>query len=275
MTMRAVLLGVALCASACAIDGAADEEAVAQEEALATSSAASVRVMTYNIKHAEESGLELARIADVIGEAGADIVGLQEIDMGTRRSDGQRQASALGALTGLGNVYFGESFPFDGGSYGVAILSRWPLANASTVRLDTHTKVADGYEPRIAVVADVVAGGRTFTFATLHASLHDEEHDGNARALLAALGTRARRAIVTGDFNEKPEETIGDALVGAGLTDAFHEKHRFFGYTIPSRFPTKRIDFVYRGAGLGRTEHAWVPSTQASDHRPVAAVIPL
>lgn len=273
--MRAMLLGVALCASACAIDDTADEESVAQAEAFATSSPGSVRVMTYNIKHAQESGLELAKIADVIGEARADVVGLQEIDMGTRRSDGQRQADALGALTGLGNVYFGESFPFDGGSYGVAILSRWPLANASTVRLDTHPKVADGYEPRIAVVADVVANGRAFTFATLHASLHEEEHDGNARALLDALGTRARRAIVTGDFNEKPEEAIGDALVDAGLTDAFHEKHRFFGSTIPSRFPTKRIDFIYRGAGLGRTEHAWVPSTQASDHRPVAAVIPL
>lgn len=275
MTMRAVLLGVALCASACAIDGAADEEVLAQDEALATSSPASVRVMTYNIKHAEESGLDLAKIAAVIGEARADIVGLQEVDMGTRRSDGQRQADELGALTGLGNVSFGASFPFDGGSYGVAILSRWPLANAETVRLDTHAKVEGGYEPRIAVVADVVANGRAFTFATLHASLHEEEHDGNASALLGALGTRARRAIVTGDFNERPEGVIGEALAGAGLIDAFHEKHRFFGYTIPSRFPTKRIDFVYRGAGLGRTEHAWVPSTQASDHRPVAAVVPL
>ena len=125
------------------------------------------------------------------------------------------------------------------------------------------------------IESTITAKGQTITFVTVHASLHEEERPGNAKAILTALGARASRAIIVGDFNEKPSQDIGDALTGAGFVDGFHEKHALFGYTEPANFPTRRIDFIYRARAFGKTEHAWVPDTQASDHRPVGAVIPL
>jgi endonuclease/exonuclease/phosphatase family metal-dependent hydrolase len=282
------LLFVGLCVSGCAVtdelssdaDADADdenpEEVVAGSEAALTGS--SLRVMSYNIKYGAECGLDLSKLAAVIKESNPDIIGLQEVDEGTQRSGNKKETDDLARLTGMQHRYFGANFDYDGGKYGLAILSKYPLINPRVVRLDNRTKRENGYEPRIAVTADINApGGKRITFVTVHASLHDEEHEGNAAAILNnAIGqSNKSRALVVGDFNEKPKETIGDRLTGAGLVDAFHEKHRFFGYTAPANFPIRRIDFIYRGSALGKTAHAWVPNTKASDHRPVAAVIPL
>lgn len=265
----------------CAVDTAGDDdedesaEEVVGSEASAVSGS-SLRVMTYNIKYGAESGLDLGKLAAVIKESNPDVIGLQEVDEGTRRSGNRRETDELSALTGMSYRYFGANFDFDGGKYGLAILSKYPLSNTRTIRLDDRTKRENGYEPRIAVAADVSAKNRKITFVTLHASLHESERDDNARAILSALGSNASRAIVCGDFNETPSKDIGDVLTGAGMVDAFKEKHRWqLGFTAPASFPMKRIDFIYRGKSLGKTAHAWVPNTKASDHRPVAAVIPL
>lgn len=273
------LLAVVGCAAS---DDLADEGPDGQEEsesAVASSEAAtsstSLRIMTYNIKNGEIVGHDLSKLAAVIKESNPDVVGLQEVDEATRRSQGKHETDELSSLTGMPYKYFAANFPYDGGQYGLAILSKYPITASTTVRLDGHTKQGNGYEPRIAAVADINAKGQTITFVTVHASLHEEERPGNAKAILNALGPRAARAIIVGDFNEKPSEDIGDALTGAGFVDSFHEKHSLFGYTEPANFPMKRIDFIYRAKAMGKTEHAWVPDTKASDHRPVGAVIPL
>ena len=277
-----LLAAAAALSAGCAVDAAADDEGddESAEEVVASEasavSASSVRVMTYNIKYGAESGLDLRKLAAVIKESNPDIVGLQEVDEGTRRSGNKQETNELSALTGMRYRYFGANFDFDGGKYGLAILSKYPLANTRTIRLDNRTKRENGYEPRIAVAADATVKGRKITFVTVHASLHESERDDNARAILAALGSNAPRAIVCGDFNETPSKDIGDLLTGAGMVDAFKEKHRWqLGFTSPATFPIKRIDFIYRGKSFGKTAHAWVPNTKASDHRPVAAVIPL
>jgi endonuclease/exonuclease/phosphatase family metal-dependent hydrolase len=273
------LLLMALVATGCATASDADtdgqEEEVAAVAPEAATAASSLRIMTYNIKNGELVGHDLSKLAAVIKESNPDIIGLQEVDEVTHRSQGKHETDELSTLTGMPYKYFAANFPFDGGQYGLAILSKYPITASTTVRLDDHTDRANGYEPRIAAVADIEAKGETVTFVTVHASLHSEERPGNAKAILNALGARASRAIIVGDFNEKPSQAIGDALTGAGFVDSFHEKHSLFGYTEPANIPMSRIDFIYRANGMGKTEHAWVPDTQASDHRPVGAVIPL
>lgn len=252
-----------------------DSAEVVASEASAVS-APSLRLMSYNIKYGAESGLDLGKLAAVIKESNPDVIGLQEVDDGTRRSGGKRETDELAVLTGMRYRYFGANFDFDGGKYGLAILSKYPLTNARVIRLDRRTTRENGYEPRIAVAADVAAKGEKITFVTVHASLHAEERDDNGRAILSALGASAPRAIVCGDFNETPSQAIGDLLTGAGMVDAFDEKHRFhFGFTAPADSPRRRIDFIYRGKTFGKTAHAWVPNTKASDHRPIAVVVPL
>lgn len=232
-------------------------------------SGGTLRVMTYNIKVASESNL--ATIGQVIRTENPDLVGLEEVDEVATRSGSTHQTAVLSAATGLPHRYFGVNFPFDGGFYGLAILSRFPLANPRVIRLDARTTRGDGYEPRIAVAADVVAYGKAITFVAMHASLHAEERPGNAQAVLAALGSARRPTIVVGDMNETPGNAIATAFGGAGFVDAHAQKtgNPLEGLTSPASFPIKRIDFVYKDAAFGATRYSWVPSTTASDHRPV------
>ena len=234
-----------------------------------------LRVMTFNILHGAASGLDLSRIAAVITEADADVVGLQEVDDATERAQGHHQAAELAALTGLEHFYFGPAFAFQGGYYGGAILSRYPLSDPRVVHLDDHTEQVGELEPRIAILAEVDVDGESVTFGTLHASLDPTERAATGPIVLAEIDDPSR-AIIVGDFNEAPGESIGASIAGAGMADAWAELHPTApGYTQPALAPRNRIDFIFRGAALGATTAAWVPNTIASDHRPVVAVIPI
>jgi|GEM_PF-589458 len=232
-------------------------------------SGGTLRVMSYNIKVGLESSL--AAVAQAVTTEKPDIVGLQEVDELTNRSGKVRQTEELSKLAKLPHRYFGANFAFDGGQYGLAILSRFPLTNTRVIRMDAHTQRGNGYEPRIAVAADVTAYGKEITFVTMHASLHGEERGGNAQRVLAALGTARRPTVIVGDMNETRDNAIGKAFTGAGFVDAHYEKttNPLAGWTTPASFPTRRIDFVYKDKGFGPTKFSWVPGTKASDHRPV------
>ncbi len=82
-------------------------------------------------------------------------------------------------------------------------------------------------------------------------------------------GTAGVPIILCGDFNDVPasrvcrrlSETFDDAWTLAGQGD---------GFTIPSDKPRKRIDYIWisRNHSLLPLK-AWVPQSEASDHRPV------
>lgn len=87
--------------------------------------AGDIAVMTYNTeghavllnrKHVQE-------IAETINDVHPDIVGLQEVHMGTLQSRFVDQPAELEKLTGL-HGRFGSSFHFMGGEFGNAILTR-------------------------------------------------------------------------------------------------------------------------------------------------------
>lgn len=252
-------------------------EDAGEEEAKPGPGGPAIRVMTYNIKYGAESGLDMGKLAAVIKESAPDVVGLQEVDEKTARSGGLEETAELSKLTGLTHHHFGKNFDYDGGAYGLAILSKHPLVNPRVIRLDAHTQRANGYEPRIALAAEVETPGALFTFVTVHASLHQAERKGNGQAIAKALEGRATRSIVVGDFNETPGNDVGRVLTDIGMADAYLDckPEDAFGFTSPSSFVLRRIDFIFRGNEFGAATDAWVTASQASDHLPVTAVIPL
>lgn len=233
--------------------------------------------MSFNIKNGEVAGHDLAKLTAPLLPSNPDVLALQEVDDGTQRSGGLKETEEIAKHMKMPYAYFGKNFAFDGGAYGLAIVSKLPLSNTHVIRLDDHTTRGNGIEPRIAVAADIAIGTKTITVVSVHASLKAEERAENAARILKDLGAGAARAIVMGDMNENPGESIGDAMTGAGFVDAFHEKHpTSFGFTIPATpIPTRRIDFLFKGKSFGATVHAWVPAVTTSDHRPVAAVVTL
>lgn len=256
---------------------AEDPEAVPPADPPDPAAPATLRIMSFNIKNGEIAGHDLAKLTAPLLPSNPDVLALQEVDEGTKRSLGLKEAQEIAKHMNMPYSFFGKNFDYDGGAYGVAIVSKLPLTNAHVVRLDDHTTRGNGIEPRIAVSADITWGKKSITVVSVHASLVAGERAGNAARILNDLGAKAATAIVMGDMNENPGEAIGDAMTGAGFVDAFHEKHpTSLGFTIPaSPFPTRRIDFLYKGSAYGPTVHAWVPAVTTSDHRPVAAVVTL
>src|SRR5947209_8634714 len=84
-----------------------------------------LRVMTYNIHVGVgmDKKLDVQRIAEVINQEKPDLVGLQEVDRGVKRTEGKDEIAELANLTRM-DYAFAHNLDYQGGQYGVAILSR-------------------------------------------------------------------------------------------------------------------------------------------------------
>jgi endonuclease/exonuclease/phosphatase family metal-dependent hydrolase len=230
-----------------------------------------VRVLTYNIHHGEgaDGKVDLPRLAAVISRCAPDVVALQEVDVGTRRAHGVDQAAELGRLTGL-HAVFGQAMDVDGGQYGEALLSRWPLE-----AVEVHALPCDEQsEPRCVVAARVVPPDRpAFVFAGTHL-----EH-ARAPLRLCQAGkvssklapAPAPRVIVAGDFNDTPPSPTL-LVLRRHWTDASDGQWQ---PTWPAHEPRDTLDYVlYRPATAWRVvEVQVIQEPIASDHRPLLAVL--
>jgi endonuclease/exonuclease/phosphatase family metal-dependent hydrolase len=237
--------------------------------------APSVRVMTYNIFGGKDLQRQpsLERVAAFIDSLDVDIIFLQEVDRHTRRSGGVDQAATLGGLTGR-HVVFGRSMDFDGGEYGNAILSRWPVRTWRVVPLpapDSPEPGAPATEPRSLLYVIVEAPGGALHLLNTHLDHRAESLARHAQALelmgwIAASLPPQASVIFGGDLNARPEAPEVRALA-ALFSDVWAACGSGDGETFRSDVPDRRIDYIML-AGLHCTA-ARVPDTQLSDHRPL------
>src|SRR5712691_11204737 len=87
-----------------------------------------VRVMTYNIHVGVgmDKKLDLQRIAEVINAQHPDLAGLQEVDRGVARTQLVDEIAEIARMTKM-DYAFAFNLRYQGGQYGVAILSRFPI----------------------------------------------------------------------------------------------------------------------------------------------------
>lgn len=222
-----------------------------------------LRVLAYNIHHGEgmDSVLDLERIGDLIRRVGPDVVALQEVDSAVERTNGVDQAAVLGALTEMDHR-FGPFMPYQGGAYGMAILSALPIASTDNLRLP------DGAEPRSALSVTLdLPSGRQVTLVGIHFYRTEEERLAQARRLSALLADRGEPIILAGDFNSLPGSPTMEALAESwSVVDKGGDRA-----TYPSYAPKREIDFVL----VRPPERIEVLSARLldepviSDHRPV------
>ena len=237
-----------------------------------------LRVLVYNIHAGKDAGGvdNLARVAAIVKESDADIALLQEVDLGTRRSGGVDQPAVLSRETGR-HVAFGRTLDYDGGKYGIAILSRWPIRSDTLIHLPIsppQQRAGGSYEPRGALVAAIEAPGEVLRVVNTHldASGTDQYRSQEIRTIvhiadsLRALRP-AGRLLIGGDFNSTPESAVQQVVRDAKLRDAWTACGSGEGFSFPANVPKKRIDYLLLDGGSCRT--ARVLETQASDHRPV------
>lgn len=264
----------AACASRSATGGGAPGSGVADP----------IRVLVYNIHAGKDAaGVDnLDGVAALVRELRADIVLLQEVDQLTRRSGKVDQPAVLAERTGF-HVAFGSALDYDGGEYGIAVLSRWPITDDTLIHLPVdppQERAGGSREPRGALRADIRTPRGNLTVINTHidASREDTWRLQEARVLaeiVAAAREQHPNVILGGDINSTPESQVQVNLRAAGLRDAFAECGRGPGLTFPADSAVKRIDYVYLTGAL-RCSRAEVPPTRVSDHLPllVEVIIP-
>jgi endonuclease/exonuclease/phosphatase family metal-dependent hydrolase len=223
-----------------------------------------IRVLTYNIHHGEgmDELLGLERIAALIREVDPDLVALQEVDSVTNRTEQVDQAAELGRLTGMIPA-FGRFMPYDGGAYGMAILSRWPILESTNIRLP------DGEEPRtsLAITVDVPESERRLRFVGIHFYRTAEERLAQVKSLEAAMGETATPIVWAGDFNSTPESEVMQYLSGNWkILEKGEDRLTFSSYE-----PEREIDFVLVSpdSSFSLLGQMVLDEPVASDHRPV------
>jgi endonuclease/exonuclease/phosphatase family metal-dependent hydrolase len=237
-----------------------------------------IRVLVYNVHAGKDAtGVDnLARVADLVRQTGADVVLLQEIDRGTRRSGQVDQPDVLARRTSFA-VAFGKTLDYDGGEYGIAVLSRWPITRQALMRLPVdppQVRAGGSYEPRGAqrVIVRTPNGEIALLNTHLDASRDDHYRRQEARTLVAVARDVGSPVLVGGDFNSTPDSQVQAEVRQAGLRDAWLECGRGAGFTYPADMPTKRIDYLYL-TGTSTCIRAHVLESTASDHRPLLVTV--
>lgn len=231
----------------------------------------SIKVMTYNIQHGRgmDGEVNIERIAQVILDEGADIVALQEVDVGVERSGRTDIASELSELTGLEYNVFGKNLDHQGGDYGNATLSRFPIVEYENIHFEQM-----GPEKR-GILTTLIEIGE-FNLLMLNTHL-DHRGDDDSERVLYIQGARDKiipgyekdGTIFVGDMNDVPGSNTY-AVLADFLTDAWMVSGDGEGLTIPADNPLRRIDYIFY-SGLLSSTLIWVPETYASDHLPVVS----
>jgi endonuclease/exonuclease/phosphatase family metal-dependent hydrolase len=237
---------------------------------------ATLRVMSYNIHHGEglDKRVDLERIAKLILEAKADVVGLQEVDQGVERTAKRDLPAELAKLTGM-TAHFENNFHFQGGFYGNAVLTRFPIKRAR----NTHYKMLRTGEQRGALQLVLDVRGRDVLFVNTHIDYRPDDAErvmnvDELKAIVTAATREKLPVIMVGDFNATPESrTI--ANVKTFMTDTWERVGRGAGLTIPVLKPTKRIDYVFLTPETIDPIAMEVLRSEASDHLPVIAELRL
>lgn len=220
-----------------------------------------LKVMCWNLHHGVglDDKLDLERIAAVIRDQKPDLVALQEIDNKCRRSKSVDQSAELARLTGLHGA-FGKAMDHDGGEYGQAILSRFPIGDTQVHRLP-----GDG-EPRIAFEAEVTVNGKALRMITVHLDhQQDPRRLKQAETLAKELENHHEPMVLAGDFNDVP----GSAPLAVFCEPWKAIAKKDGALTCPAKDPKVEIDHILtRGLEpVGLIEV--LPEAVASDHRPL------
>ncbi|MFO1513112.1 MAG: endonuclease/exonuclease/phosphatase family protein [Verrucomicrobiota bacterium] len=227
------------------------------------------RVMTFNIHHGEglDGKVDLPRIAEVIRHERADLVALQEVDKGVQRTARRDLPAELAALTGLTCV-FSNNFHYQGGEYGNAVLTRFPVLSAT----NSHYQMLQTNEQRGILQLTLQVHGRPLVFMNTHVDYRgdDAERLLNVKEIQELVKRYAGNPmILCGDFNSTPDSRVHRRLKET-FDDAWEIAGQGSGWTFPAKNPNKRIDYVWvsKAARVEPVE-ASVPESDASDHRPL------
>lgn len=172
-----------------------------------------MRVVTFNIRHAapKDSYAGLPdRLAESCAALDADVLALQEVDVGVPRSAKADLAKVAADACGMASYFAKARRHAYRGQYGNALLVRGTIRDVEVVRLpgDHRHTVRLGplalkpfREPRNAIIATVWVGGRSVSVGTGHFAADAKARRAQLTTAAARLTERPLPRILLGDFN--------------------------------------------------------------------------
>lgn len=232
-----------------------------------TETKSELRVLTFNIHHGETiaGAIDLETMAAVINSAKPDLVALQEVDVRTGRVGGVDLAAKFGELCGM-ESYFAKAMDYDGGEYGNAVLSKYPIVESDLRKLPSTRD----HEPRVAAECLIALPNDTIRFISTHFDHMSDRPDrpAQARTLLLAYINDTKSSILAGDLNDTPDSETLKILQQhwaiSGATNAFSS---------PADAPQRKIDYIlYAPQDTWQVVHSEVLPAAVSDHLAVLSV---
>jgi endonuclease/exonuclease/phosphatase family metal-dependent hydrolase len=149
-----------------------------------------------------------------------EICALQEVDSFTARCGHCDQLTVLlEILRERSGVHwegvYAPAIPFDGGEYGIALVSRYQIEQASTVKiaLPAEQKHEGGrFEDRVLLNARIRVGEKLLTVLNTHFGLMPAEQDLSVQAVADTLAKSEGALLLAGDFNVQPQDAHIEAL---------------------------------------------------------------
>ena len=237
-----------------------------------------LRLMTYNVHGCGgmDGRVSPRRVARVIAAQAPDLVALQEVDLGRRRSRAEDQAALIGEQIGM-HAVFCPTITRGEEHYGHAFFSRWPVEVVKRAHLP-HDPKSWWKEPRSAMWVRILVEGTPVNVVTTHLGLGPHERMLQMRMLLSpdwlgGLG-EDERVIFCGDFNLMPgSKPYGLAAGMLRDAQAARDGHRPVN-TFSSTQPFTRLDHIFLSKHF-KVLRVTVPRNDltrvASDHLPLVA----
>lgn len=214
---------------------------------------------SYNVRHGEdEKGeINLEAQANALKTMNADFIALQEIDSCATRSGKIDEAKIFGKLMGM-HYAFADAIPFQGGKYGVALLSK------EKPRSITKIPMPNERESRVLLVVEF----ERCVVACTHLPLSHESRMEAARIMKEEAQSWVKPFFIMGDWNDTPDSELLQFL-----GEEFRMLSNTSEFTFPSGKPKECIDYIATRKSLTdevKVESAFVGEFPVeSDHRPV------
>ena len=231
-----------------------------------------IKIMTYNICNCLglDGVKDLDRTASVIKKNNPDFVMIQELDQKTVRSKGLDILQELAKRTKMIGT-FGKSIDFQGGAYGIGILSKVRPESVQTLPLPGQE------EPRALLIAEF----KKCYICCTHWSLREPDRLASAGIVTEKLQKLKKIVFLAGDFNAKPETPPAREMLKNWTCLSTDDN------TWPSDAPQVRIDYIFAMDPVKdpAKNSDWLTSRlkeskvieekKASDHRPLQITLDL
>jgi endonuclease/exonuclease/phosphatase family metal-dependent hydrolase len=234
--------------------------------------------MTFNMHHGRgtDKKLSLERIAEVIQESQADLIGLNEVDRHfSKRSNYMNQVSWLAKHLKM-NQAFGETVTLQAkGStvvrqYGNAFLSRYPIALEKNHSFTVGSGITEG---RSLLEIQVQLDKQLLKVYVTHLSLNPFIHKKQTDFIVEKTRGSSHPIVIMGDWNMRP-----GAKAWKRMTRYFADVGEVVGkgvcYTFPSFRPKLQLDYIFVSHDIHISSVEVIKKIPAaSDHLPLKATL--